>query len=430
MSKKFQCPSGMHDIFGERYENFEKVMEVVKRNASIYGFRGIVTPVIEDSGVFTSGIGRSTDIVEKEMYSFKTKRGDNVSLRPEGTAPVMRAYLEHNLYTRPQPIKFFYFSPFFRYERQQAGRYRQFWQFGFEVIGKGSPAIDAQIIIAVFSILGDLGIENVKVKINHIGDEKCRSKFKLALRKYLKEKEASLCEDCKKRTKENPLRTLDCKKCSAKENAPQAANYLCRDCREEFQKVLEFLEEMEIPYEPDPLLVRGLDYYTGVVYEFVSTKESSLLEIGGGGRYNELSVSLGAEEEIPASGVAMGVERVIDLMKKEGKIGKNRENPKVFIAQLGEMAKKKALKLFEEFRKAGLDVAESFGRDSLKSQLGRADKMGVLVTIIIGKEEAIEDKVILRDMESGKQEKVEIKNAIKETRKIIKERKSKSSPSF
>ncbi len=420
MPKKFQRPSGMHDVFGSQYEYFEKIREVVSRNAKIYGFKGIETPIIEDTEVFTRGVGKHTDIVEKEMYTFKTKGGESVSLRPEGTAPIVRAYIEHGLHTKPQPVKFFYFAPFFRYERPQAERYRQFWQFGFEAIGKGNSIVDAQIIIITYNILKELGIDGVLVEINNMGDEKCREDYKKALKKYLKKEATSLCLDCKKRAIKNPLRVLDCKKCiRVKERAPQIVDYICKGCRDDFRLVLEFLEEVGVPYDLNPFLVRGLDYYSGTVCEFFVPQrgEEKNLAVGGGGRYDGLSALLG-DEQRPATGVAVGVERVVSLIKENG--FNEKEKPEVFIAQLGDLAKKKSLKIFEELKKEGVLVTESFGQDSLKGQMSRANTLGVQITLIIGKEEAVEDRLILRDMDSGEQEKIETNEIVKEIKKRIK----------
>ncbi len=420
MPKKLQSLSGTHDIFGLQYEYFEKVREVVLKNAKIYGFKGVETPIIEDTEVFTRGVGKLTDVVEKEMYTFKTKGGDNVSLRPEGTAPIMRAFIQHGLYTKPQPVKFFYFAPFFRYEKPQAGRYRQFWQFGFETIGKGNSIVDAQTIVVIYNILKELGIKGVVVEINNMGEEKCREDFKKDLKKYLKKESSLLCTDCKKRKDKNPLRVLDCKKCiQVKERAPQIVDYLCKSCREDFKKVLEFLEEVEIPYDLNPFLVRGLDYYTGTVYEFFAKQKDEMsLALGGGGRYDGLSELLG-DEERPGTGAAMGIERVVSLMKENG-IKIDEETPDVFVAQLGDIAKKKSLKLFEELKNAKINVAESFGQDSLKSQINRADKLKAKITLIIGKEEAVEDRLILRDMDSGEQDKIKISEVVKEIKRRLK----------
>ncbi len=419
MPKNFQSPSGMHDIFGEQYDYFERIREVFFKVAKIYGFEGIETPVMENIKVFTRGVGEHTDIVEKEMYSFKTKGGDQVALRPEGTAGIARSYIEHNLYTRTQPIKFFYFAPFFRYERPQAGRYRQFWQFGLETIGKESPVLDAQIIAVMYNVFQELGIKDLVVEINSMGDSSCREEFEKVLKKHFKKENSSLCADCKKRIKKNPLRVLDCKKCiKVKESAPQIVDYLCIQCRDDFKKVLEYLEELNIPYDLNSFLVRGLDYYTNTVYEFFASGSEERLALGGGGRYDGLINLLGGEET-PATGAAMGVERTI-LSMKENEIKVEKETPRVFIAQLSDLAKRKCLKLFEEFRKANVPVSESFGQGSLKRQMNKANKMNAEYVLIMGEEEAVEDRIIIRDMQSGQQENIKTKEAVKEIKKKLK----------
>lgn len=421
MPKKFQSPTGMHDVFGQQYDYFERVREVVLKNAKIYGFSGIETPIIENTEVFTRGVGEHTDVVEKEMYTFKTKGGEVVSLRPEGTAPVVRSYIEHDMYTKPQPVKLFYFAPFFRYERPQSGRYRQFWQFGFEAIGKGGAVVDAQMINIIYNIFSELGIKNVMVEVNSMGCLNCRKGFRDALKKYLKKEQSLLCPDCKRRMKTNPLRVLDCKKCvKVKQGAPQIVDYLCKKCKEDFKRVLEFLEELKIPYDLNPYLIRGLDYYTNTVFEFFAKQENDdlPLAVGGGGRYDGLSSLLG-DEERPATGVAVGVERTVLLMKQNG-VKIEKEEPHVFIAQLSDFAKKKCLKIFEEFKKAGIPVAESFGQDSLKGQMSKANKIGAKITILVGKEEATDDVVIMKNMFSGEQEKVKISEIVEEVKKKLK----------
>ncbi len=425
MPKKIQSLSGMHDIFNSRYDYFEKIREVSSRVAKEYGFKGIEFPIMEETELFARGVGGVTDIVEKEMYTFKTKGGDFVALRPEGTASVMRAYIEHNFYTRPQPTKLFYFGPFFRYERPQAGRFRQFWQFGLEAIGKSCFVVDVQIIKVISNIFEELGIKT-KIEVNNMGDLKCRKEFKTVLRRYLKKRSNLLCSDCKRRLKENPLRVLDCKQCiEVKSEAPQIIDHICKQCRSDFKNFLEFLEELDIPYNLNPFLVRGLDYYTGTVYEFfLETEDEERMAVGGGGRYDGLSKILG-DEERPATGVAIGIERIILAMEKSGGDIIEKKIPDVFIAQLGDLAKKKALNLFEEMRNSKVDVAESFGQDSLKSQMNRADKLGAKITIIIGKEEAVEDRVILRDMNSGEQEKIKTEEVLKEVKGRLKKNKNK-----
>ncbi len=422
MARKVKSITGMHDIFGTQHDYFDYVRKIVTKNALIYGFEGIEFPIIENIDLFTKAVGAQTDVVEKEMFSFKTKGEDVVALRPEGTASVVRSYIEHSMYTQSQPVKFFYFAPFFRYERPQAGRYRQFWQFGFEVIGKGGPIVDAQVILVNYNILKELGIKGAVVEINSMGDEKCRADYKKELKKYLKEVSSSLCTDCKRRMKTNPLRCLDCKVCKkTKETAPQIVDHLCGECKDEFRAVLELLDEVGVPYELNPFLVRGLDYYSGVVYEFfIKQKDEGTwpLAVGGGGRYNGLTALLG-DEARPATGAALGVERVIQIMRDQ-KVVLEKEHPAVFIAQLGDLAKKKCLTLFEELKKSGIPVAENFGQDSLKGQLSKANKVGAKLVIIIGKEEAANGRAILRNMENGEQDKVKISELVKEIKDSLK----------
>jgi len=316
-------------------------------------------------------------------------------------------------------VKLWHFGPFFRYERPQAERYRQFWQFGFEVFGEQSPVIDAQIIQIFYNILKELKLKNLVVEVNSIGDSNCRSYYKKLLANYFKSRESSLCVDCRKRLRENVLRIFDCKeeKCQPiKTDAPQILDHLCEECHSHFKEVLEFLEEIELPYNLNPYLVRGLDYYTKTVFEIFFKNNNSL---AGGGRYDKLVKFLGGRET-PACGAAAGIERIIGLMKsQEVKLPKESET-QVFLAQLGSLAKRRSLKLLETFRKARIRVAESFGRDSLKAQLNRADKIGAKYTLILGQKEALDGVIIIRDMQSGKQDIVKLDRAVGEMKKKLK----------
>jgi histidyl-tRNA synthetase len=420
---KFQTPKGMHDIFGENWKYFNRIFEVVKSFADFYNFERIETPVLEEEELFTRGIGLATDIVQKEMFTLKTKGGDHLALRPEGTAPVVRAYIQHGMQTLPQPVKIWYFSQFFRYEHPQAGRFRQFWQFGFEILGEQNSALDAQVILIFYKILKELGFENLVIKINSIGDSFCRPYYKKVLVSYLKHRAYALCPDCKRRLKENPLRVLDCKQDRCRQivsQAPQILNHLCEGCKNHLKSVLEFLDVLQLPYNLDPYLVRGLDYYTKTVFEIFeeSEKGRAIGALAGGGRYDNLAKILGGGE-VPAVGGAAGVERIIELMKeKQVKLPKERK-PKIFLAQIGELAKKKSLKLIEEFREEKIPIYESIGKDSLKAQMKLADKFGVRYVLIFGQQEALNDEILLRDMETGKQKKLKLKNLIKEVKKIL-----------
>ena len=422
---KFQTLTGMHDILPDEQVYFQKVQKSVENITNYYSFQKIETPILEDTEVFSKAIGTATDIVGKEMYTFRTKGGDLVSLRPEGTASIMRSYLEHGMHNLPQPVKLWYIGPFFRYERPQAGRFRQFHQFGFEALGEKNSSVDGQIIQMSYDVLKELGFKNLTIEVNSIGDSECRPYFKKILAGYFRSRRSSLCSDCQRRLKENPLRILDCKeeKCQrVKASAPQIIDHLCKDCHAHFKQVLEFLDELELPYILNPYLVRGLDYYTKTVFEIVE-KSGDGMALGtliGGGRYDNLSKLLGGRDT-PGCGAAGGIERIIALMKaRDTKLSKKPDGAKIFLAQLGQMAKRKSLKLFEEFRAAKIPVAESFSKDSLKSQLRAADKLGIRYVLIFGQKEALENFVTLRDMKTGGQKEIKLDKVVKEMQVKIK----------
>jgi len=424
---RFQTPTGMHDILPEEQKYYKKIYEVVESIASFYGFGKIDTPILENSEIFSRGVGIDTDIVRKEMFNLKTKGGDHLSLRPELTAPVVRSWLQHGMSNLPQPVKLWYFGPCFRYERPQAGRFRQFWQFGLEVLGEQSPVIDAQVIQIVYSILQELKLKNTIVQINNIGDSQCRPYYKKLLKNYLKSRERALCADCRSRLKTNPLRILDCKqeKCQRiMSQAPQAIDHLCENCNKHFKEVLEFLDEINIPYNLNPYLVRGLDYYTKTVFEIVEQSPNGMGKgsLVGGGRYDSL-VKKFSSKDAPAMGAASGIERIIAAMKDLEINPYTEIPPKVFLAQLGQLAKRKSLTIFENFRKAKISIAESFGRDSLKAQLSRANKLGVRYALILGQKEALEGNIIIRNMNDGKQKIVKIEKVVEETRNKLRKKK-------
>ena len=421
---KFQSPTGMHDILAEDQKYFQKIYDIVKEIASFYNFQKIETPILEETELFSRGIGLSTDVVQKEMFSFKTKGGDVLTLRPEGTTPVVRAYIENGMQNLPQPVKFWYWGPFFRYEKPQLGRYRQFWQFGLEVLGEESSIIDAQIIQIFYNILRELKFKNLIIEVNSIGDSACRPYYKKLLVSYLKGRIDGLCQNCKRRIKENPLRILDCKeeKCQRiVSQGPQMIDELCETCHQHFKEVLEFLDEIELPYHLNPYLVRGLDYYTRTVFEIYDGQERgrALGALAGGGRYDALIKILGGTDT-PACGAAGGIERIISLMKEKAIILKKEKVPQIFLSQLGNLAKRKSLKLIEDFRREGILISESLGRNSLKVQLQIADKIGAKYTLILGQKEALEGTIIIRDMVNGRQETVKFEKLVKEMKKRLK----------
>jgi len=423
--QKIQAPTGMHDLLPEDQVFFQKIYNVASNTANFYGYQRIDTPIVEEAELFSKGIGLATDIVEKQMYVFRSKGGDYLALRPEFTAGIVRAYTEHGMFNLPQPVKLYSSGPLFRLERPQADRFRQFHQVNFEVFGEQSSVIDAQMIQIFYNMLRELKIKNPIVEINSIGDNKCRPYYKKLLVNYFRSRESSLCVDCRRRLRYNPLRILDCEeeKCQpVKAQAPQIVDHLCEECKSHFKEVLEFLDEIELPYRLNPYLVRGLDYYTKTVFEIFEESEENQKgnSLVGGGRYDALVKLLGGKDT-PACGGALGVERVAKIIREKAK--KEVVPPattKIFLCQLGELAKRRSLKLFEEFRKAKTPVAESFSKDSLKTQLRTADNLGASYALILGQREALEGTIIIRNMASGKQETVKLDKVVKEIEKKLK----------
>ncbi len=430
-TRTFQAPKGMNDVLPSVQKYWEKFFKISKELALYYGFEIIETPVLEFADLFEKGIGLNTDVVEHEMYAFKTKGGDFLALRPELTAPVVRAYIENGFANQPQPVKFFHWGPAFRHEAPQAGRYRQFHQADFDIIGEGDPVVDAQVIQVIYAVLNELGLKGLSIHINSIGDKACWGKYRDELKLYYRNKISRLCKNCKKRFKENPLKMLDCKEeeCVAlKASTPNSVDYLDKACHDHFKLVLEFLDELNIPYILDPYLVRGLDYYTRTVFEIIPEDiNSSQITLASGGRYDYLVSQLGGKPT-PAIGGSIGIERVVNEMRRQNvKVNVIKPRTRVFIAQLGDLAKKKSLKLFEEFRKNNIYVSESFGRDSVKAQLRVADRLGTDLALIIGQKEALDNTVILREMQSGVQEIIPLEKIINEVKKRLKKIHSRQS---
>jgi len=418
-----QPPRGMKDILPEEQSYWDQVRRVADRLARDYGFARIDTPLVEFSNLYVRSVGEGTDIVDKEMYNFLTRGGDKVALRPELTAGICRAYLQHGMSVLPKSVKLFSTGPVYRYDRPQEGRYREHHQINYDAFGEMDPILDAQMIQVACRVIQCLGIKAVQVQVNSIGCKNCRREYRELLVNYLESKWNKLCQNCKVRLKINPLRILDCKedKCyQVAVSAPQSIDHLCEECRVHFKNLLEYLDELELPYVINPQLVRGLDYYTKTVFEVWSGEEEGRkLSLGGGGRYDDLVKTLGGEAT-PAIGFGLGVERLIIEMKRVQARPYRAPRPKVFLAQLGDLAKKKSLKLFSELEKNGILTAESFGRGGLKSQLRVADRLGMEITLILGQKEALDGTVIIKNMTSGVQEIVNMEKLVDIIKKKLK----------
>ena len=420
---KILAPRGVHDILPEDQKYWDKIRAVVAHVLDSYGFKRIDVPIFEDAQLFIKGTGQTTDIVQKEMYTFRTKGGEYFALRPEFTPGIVRAYIEHGMKNLPQPVKLYTIGPVFRHDKPQAGRFRQFYQFNWEIIGDANPVNDVQIIQVFIAILKKLNLKKFTLYINSIGCPICMSDYKKVLLSYYRKEINKLCPNCGRRFKENPLRLLDCKNEKCKRlavKAPQVLDWLCEECHNHFKEVLELLDELEIPYILNPQMVRGLDYYTKTVFEIWEEKgDSGQGSLVGGGRYDNL-VEMFKGKSTPAVGAAAGIERIISCLKKQDIKISEKEKPRVFIIQLGELGKRKSLKLFEEFQNKGIKVREAFGKASIKSQLKIADKEEAELALILGQKEALEDSIIIRDMSSGTQEVVALEKVINEVKKRLK----------
>ncbi len=384
---KYSALKGIHDIFPPDSFIWQHVENTAKEIFSSYGFQELRAPIIESTEVFIRSIGESSDIVEKEMYTFNDKAGRRITLRPEGTAPVVRCYIENHLYNLPSPQKFFYSGPMFRYERPQAGRFRQFYQIGAEAFGISEPVIDAEILSLLKLFFERLGLKELNFQINSIGCDSCRPDFRKALLDFFSTKLEGLCPDCRRRYEINPLRILDCKvpDCiKLKEGAPVVIKYLCKECTEHFNSFQEYLKLLNIPFNINPNMVRGLDYYTRTTFEVTCEHLGAQNAVAAGGRYDKLVEEFGGPKT-PAIGFAAGMERIISLLKDSGPI--KIPAPKVFIASLDIESSKKALSIATDLREKGLWIELGYYGNSLKSQLRRADRISAEYVFIIGEDE-------------------------------------------
>jgi len=396
---------GTEDVLPSESYRWQFLENIMREQARVYGFSEIRTPVFENTQLFQRSVGETTDVVQKEMYTFDTKGGESVTLRPEGTAGAARALLEHGVYNDGLPVKASYFVSCYRYEKPQAGRLREFHQFGLEVYGTSKPVADAELICAAASIFSRLGIDDLSLEINSIGCPKCRAKYHAALKEYFASHEAELCDTCKGRLERNPMRILDCKSkiCSAiAKDAPVILDYLCDECEEHFKGVKACLDIAGMKYTVNPRIVRGLDYYTKTVFEFVSGSIGSQSTVCGGGRYDGLIEELGGQP-LPSLGFALGMERLLLLLDNKGIEIPKDEPCALYVAALGENAEAKAFSLVKDLRDASLHAQYDIVGRGLKAQMKYANKIGALFSLVLGDNEIEENKANLKNMNTGEQ---------------------------
>jgi len=398
-----QAPRGVQDWYGEEMQKRAYVEKIARETARTYHMSEIITPMFEHTELFQRGVGTDTDVVQKEMYTFLDKGNRSITLKPEGTAGVMRAYLEHALYAQPAPTKLFYVTPAFRYEKPQKGRLRQHHQFGVELVGSASPLAEIEMISFVTELLGRLGLKDVKLHINSIGCKNCRKSYNDALISYLQGYESELCPTCRERMQKNPLRVLDCKVETCKKivaDAPRTIDYLDDECRGHMEELQALLEDLAIPYEIDTGIVRGLDYYTKTVFEFVNSDGFTLC---GGGRYDGLIHELDEKQDIPSVGFGMGIERILYFMENEGVRFPSEEPVDLYVGILGKEARARAYALVRDLRQKGLIVETDYMDRSAKAQMKYANKLGAKRAVIIGERELEENRALVRDMATGEQ---------------------------
>lgn len=401
----YQAPRGTQDILPAERPYWRYVTEEMHRVAALFGFSQIDTPIFEETGLYVRGVGEGTDIVDKEMYSFQDKGGREITLRPEWTAGIMRAYIEHGMYVWPQPVKLYSMGPIFRYERPEAGRFRQHHQFDVEVLGEMDPAVDLEVMSVAWALLTRLGYRGLNFQLNSTGCPNCRPAYRQALVNYFRQYEDRLNDVDRRRLSINPLRLLDSKEEAAQsllDAAPHSADYLCEECATHLMTLRGYLDVLGMPHRVNFRLVRGLDYYTKTVFEVWAQGIGSQAAVCGGGRYDRLIEELGGPPT-PGIGFGMGIERVIASLKQQGVQPPPLPAPRVQVSPLGEEARVAAIKLVRQLREAEVGVLLAFGSRSLKSQLKAADKAQIEYTLILGEQELAQGKVLVREMTSSQQ---------------------------
>lgn len=401
-----KAPRGTKDVIPQESYKWQYVEEKIREICKNYGYREVRVPVFEHTELFERGVGDTTDVVQKEMYTFEDKGGRSITLRPEGTAGTVRCFLENNLYAEAQPTKMYYMLSCYRYEKPQAGRLREFHQFGIEAFGSPDSSIDAEVISVAFNLLTSLGVKNLKLYVNSIGCPHCRKEYNSKLKNYFAQYTEELCETCKTRLEKNPMRIIDCKVPHCEEigaSAPKILNEQCEECTQHYNKLCKYLDAMGIDYEIDDTIVRGLDYYTTTVFEI----KSEGLVVCGGGRYNGLVEELGGKPT-PGVGFGMGLERLLMVLETQGLLPESTSDVQLYISNIGEDADIYAQKLVNELRMQGIAVEKDLMSRSLKAQMKYADKIGAKYTVVIGDDEIKNGRVNVKNMTSGEQKEVAI----------------------
>lgn len=398
-----QRPKGVQDWHGSTMHKRTVIEEIARNLCKVYNIKEVITPIFEHTILFQRGVGETTDVVQKEMYTFEDKANRSITLKPEGTAGAIRAYLENSMYAEPAPAKLFYVTPAFRYEQPESGRLRQHHQFGVEFVGSKSPLAEIELITLVTTLIKEIGLKEVRLHINSIGCGECRKVYNQALIEYLKIHEEHLCPTCKERMIKNPLRVIDCKVPSCKEiikDAPRTIEYLDEECKEHFEELKDLLTNLHIPYVVDTKIVRGLDYYTKTVFEFVNEEGFTLC---GGGRYDNLVHEIDEKQNIPSVGFGMGIERILYFLDKENIELKPEQDVELYIGILGKQSKADAYRIVNELRLAGIIVETDYMDRSVKAQMKFANKLNAKNTVIIGGDEIEKNLVRIKDMDTGEQ---------------------------
>ena len=412
---------GTEDIMPKDSYRWIFLEDIMRRQANAYGYKEVRTPVFEQTSLFSRGVGETTDVVQKEMYTFSTKGDESITLRPEGTAGAARAFLEHSVQNDGLPSKQYYLTTCYRYEKPQAGRQREFHQFGVEVFGTQNPSADAEVIALINGLFEVLGLSKIRLEINSIGCPKCRSKYHEKLREYFSQYKDKLCDTCLGRLERNPMRIIDCKSpvCSEiAKDAPKMIDFLCEECSDHFEKVKSYLDIAGVKYEVNPTIVRGLDYYTKTVFEFVSDNIGAQGTVCGGGRYDGLIEELGGQHT-PSLGCAMGIERLLLLMESSGVEIPRPETCDLYIASMGDRASLKAFALTEDVRKSGFSAQCDIVGRGLRPQMKFADKIGAKFSLVIGDNEIDENKAEVKNMETGDKTAVSLQSFAKEFEDIM-----------